>query len=95
MKRERIAAVVALAAVLAAPAAAQAAPQYPSGQHRLQQERMHRHALYHPAYRYEYQPTYHHETGDEDGVIADDVTGVNPFGAPPYPWGYDGRQFPY
>src|ERR1700747_427394 len=26
--------------------------------------------------------------GNEVGVIADDVTGANPFGAPPYPWAY-------
>jgi hypothetical protein len=87
MEPKRIAAVVALTAAMAAPAFAQAAPRSASTQHRLQQERMHRPARY----RYEYQPVYRYHTGDEVGVIADDVTGENPFGAPPYPWAhYDG-----
>ena len=84
MEPKRIAAVVALTAAMAAPAFAQAAPRSASTQHRLQQERMYRPARYHSAYRYEYQPPY---LGNEVGVIADDVTGDNPFGAPPYPWG--------
>ena len=87
VKPTRITALVALTATMAAPAFAQAAPQSASTQHRLQQERMHP-ARYHSAYPYEYRPAYHYETGDEVGVIADDVTGVNPFGAPPYPWAY-------
>jgi hypothetical protein len=77
MEPKRIAVVAALAAVVAAPAFAQAAPRSASTQHRLQQERMHRAARYHSAYRYEY------HRGNEVGVIADDVTGENPFGAPP------------
>jgi hypothetical protein len=85
MEPKRIAAVVALTAAMAAPAFAQAAPRSASTQHRLQQERMYRPARYHSAYRYEYQPPY---LGNEVGVIADDVTGANPFGAPPYPWAY-------
>ena len=38
---------------------------------------MHRPARSHSVYRYEY------HRGNEVGVIADDVTGANPFGAPP------------
>jgi hypothetical protein len=77
MEPKRIAVVAALTAAMAAPAFAQAAPRSASTQHRLQQERMHRPARNHSAYRYEY------HLGNEVGVIADDVTGVNPFGAPP------------
>ena len=77
MEPKRIAVVAALTAAMAAPAFAQAAPRSASTQHRLQQERMHRPARYHSAYRYEY------HRGNEVGVIADDVTGANPFGAPP------------
>ena len=77
MEPKGIAVVAALTAAVAAPAFAQAAPRSASTQHRLQQERMHRPARYHSAYRYEY------HRGDEVGVIADDVTGANPFGAPP------------
>ena len=76
MEPKGIAVVAALTAAMAAPAFAQAAPRSAST-HRLQQERMHRPARYHSAYRYEY------HRGDEVGVIADDVTGANPFGAPP------------
>jgi hypothetical protein len=88
MELKRIAAVVALTAAMAAPAFAQAAPRSASTQHRLQQERMHRPDRHHSAYRYGYQPAYSYHTGDEVGVIADDVTGENPFGAPPHPWAY-------
>jgi len=77
MEPKRIAVVAALTAAMAAPAFAQAAPRSASTQHQLQQERMHRPARYHSAYRYEY------HRGNEVGVIADDVTGANPFGAPP------------
>ena len=72
MEPKRIAVVAALTAAMAAPAFAQAAPRSASTQ-----ERMHRPARYHSAYRYEY------HRGNEVGVIADDVTGANPFGAPP------------
>ena len=96
MEPKRIAVVAALTAAMAAPAFAQAAPRSASTQHRSQQERMHRPARYHSAYRYEY------HRGNEVGVIADDVTGLNPFGAPPYPWAYHdgphvsfGGRFPY
>jgi hypothetical protein len=86
MEPKRIAAVAALAAAMAAPAFAQAAPRSASTQHRLQNERMHHPARYPvSANRYRYPPAY---LGNEVGVIADDVTGENPFGAPPYPWGY-------
>jgi hypothetical protein len=85
MEPKKVAAVAALTAAMAAPAFAQAAQRSESTQHRLQQERMHRPARYHSAYRYQYQPAYR---GNEVGVIADDVTGVNPFAAAPYPWGY-------
>lgn len=101
MNSTRIAAVAALTAAMAAPAFAQAAARSASAQHRLQQERMHRPARYYSAYRYEYQPAYPYETGDEAGVIAD-TSGANPFGAPPYPWAYYegpyvsfGGPFPY
>ena len=77
MEPKRIAVVAALTAAMAAPAFAQATPRSASTQHRLQQERMHRPARSHSVYRYEY------HRGNEVGVIADDVTGVNPFGAPP------------
>ena len=77
MEPKGIAVVAALTAAMAAPAFAQATPRSASTQHRLQQERMHRPARYHSAYRYEY------HRGNEVGVIADDVTGENPFGAPP------------
>ena len=77
MEPKGIAVVAALTAAVAAPAFAQAAPRSASTQHRLQQERMHGPALYHSDYLYEY------HLGNEVGVIADDVTGVNPFGAPP------------
>ena len=76
MEPKGIAVVAALTAAMTAPAFAQAAPRSAST-HRLQQERMHRPARYHSAYRYEY------HRGNEVGVIADDVTGANPFGAPP------------
>jgi hypothetical protein len=91
MEPKRIAVVTALAVAMAAPAFAQAAPRSASTQHRLHKERLHRPARYDSAYRYQYQPAYRYGTGDEVGVIADDVTGENPFGAPPYPWGYYGR----
>ena len=77
MNSAKIAAVAALTVAMAAPALAQATPRSASTQHRLRQERMHRPARYHSAYRYEY------HRGNEVGVIADDVTGANPFGAPP------------
>src|SRR5215471_11649662 len=54
MNSARIAAVAALTVAMAAPALAQATPRSASTQHRLQQERMHRPARYHSAYRYEY-----------------------------------------
>ena len=73
MDSKRIAAVAALTAAMAVPTFAQAAP----AQHRLQRERMHRPARSHSVYRYEY------HRGNEVGAIADDVTGANPFGAPP------------
>jgi hypothetical protein len=92
MQPKRMAAIAILMAAMAAPAFAQAPPRSASTQHRLQHERMHRPARYHSAYRYEYQPAH---LGNEAGVIADDVTGVNPFGAPPYPWGYYGSPSPY
>jgi len=87
MNSARIAAVAALTVAMAAPALAQATPRSASTQHRLQQERMHRPARYHSAYRYEYQPAYRYTDDNEDGVIAD-TFGGNPFGAPPYPWAY-------
>ena len=77
IEMERMAVVAVLTAAMAAPAFAQAAPRSASTQHRLQQERIHRPARYHSAYPYEY------HRGNEVGVIADDVTGANPFGAPP------------
>ena len=77
-----IATIVVLTAAMTAPALAQAAPRSASTQYRLHQERMHRSTRHHPADRYQYQPAYHCETGDAVGVIADDVTGENPFGAP-------------
>ena len=99
MEPKRIAVLAALTAAMAAPALAQAAPRYASTQHRLQQERMHRPVRYRSVYRYEYHPAY---LGNEPGVIADDLTGLNPFGAPPYQWAhYDGPyvsfggRFPY
>jgi hypothetical protein len=93
MDPKRIAAAAALTLAVAAPALAQAASRSASTQHRLQQARMHRPARYHPAYRYEYQPAY---LGNEVGVIADDVTGGNPFGAPLYPWALSLRgPFPH
>ena len=61
MDSKRIAAVAALTVAMAAPAFAQPAPRSASAQHRLQQERMYRHAqgrMYHPAYRYGYRPAY-------------------------------------
>ena len=84
MNFAKIAAVAALTVAMAAPAFAQATPRSASTQHRLQQERMHRPARHHSAYRYEYRPRY---DDNEDGVIAD-TFGGNPFGAPPYPWAY-------
>jgi hypothetical protein len=109
MRPRRIAALAALTMALAPPASAQAAPRSASPQHRLQHERMYRAARYHSAYRHEYQPAYpyeypppyHYETSNSAGVIAG-PTGVNPFGAPPYPWAYYhgpyvslGGPFPY
>ena len=109
MEPMRISALAALTVVMAAPAFAQAAPRSASPQHRLHQERTHHAARYHSAYRYEYQPAYRYEhpfpyryeTSNTAGVIAD-TTGVNPFGAPPYPWAYYdgpyvsfGGPFPY
>jgi len=79
-----LAALTALTLAMAAPAFAQATPRSASTQHRLQQERMHRPARHHSAYRYEYRPRY---DDNEDGVIAD-TFGGNPFGPPPYPWAY-------
>jgi hypothetical protein len=99
MEPKRIAVLAALTAAMAAPALAQAAPRYASTQHWLPQERMHRPVRYRSVYRHEYHPAY---LGNEPGVIADDLTGLNPFGAPPYPWAhYDGPyvsfggRFPY
>ena len=88
MNSTRIAAVAVLALIMTAPALTQAAPRSASTHHRLQKERMHYPAR--SAYRYEYRPAYWTGTGNEAGVIADDLTGENPFGAPPRPWGYFG-----
>ena|SRR6516164_6166522 len=57
MEPKRIAAVAALTVAMAAPAVAQPAPRSVSAQHRLQQERMYRHA-HRPAYSYGYHPAY-------------------------------------
>jgi hypothetical protein len=117
MEPMRISALAALTVVMAAPVFAQPAPRSASPQYRLHQERIHHAARYHSAYRYEYQPAYRYEyqpayryeypfayryeTSNTAGVIAD-TTGVNPFGAPPYPWAYYdgpyvsfGGPFPY
>ena len=94
MDSKRIAAVAALTVAMAAPAFAQAAPRGVSAQHRLQQERMYRHAqarMYRPAYRY--------GTGFWPADVAAGIVGgaigtagalaAAPFGAGPYAY-YNG-----
>ena len=93
MEPRRIATLAAVMAAMAAPAFAHGAPRSASAQHPLQKERMHRAAPYHSAHGYAYQPAYRYVyyppqiSDQEDGVIAGS-SGVNPFGAPPYPWAY-------
>ena len=86
MDSKRIAAVAALTLAMAAPAFAQQAPRSASAQHRLQQERMYRHAqgrMYHPAYHYGYRraygygyrPAYGYGTGFWPGDVAAGIVG--------------------
>ena len=82
MEPKRIAAVAALTVAMAAPAVAQPAPRSVSAQHRLQQERMYRHAHrpaysygYHPAYRYAYRPVYRYGTGFWPADVAAGIVG--------------------
>ena len=106
MNPKRIAAVAALTVAMAAPAFAQPAPRSASAQHRLQQERMYRHAqgrMYHPAYRYGYRPAYRYGTGFWPADVAAGIVGgaigtagaiaAAPFGAGPYAY-YNG-PYPY
>ena len=86
MNTKRIAAVAALTVAMAAPAFAQPAPRSASAQHRLQQQRMYRHAQdrmyrptygygYRPAYRYGYRPAYGYGTGFWPGDVAAGIVG--------------------
>ena len=105
MEPKRIAAVAALTVAMAAPAFAQAAPRGASAQHRLQQERMYRHAqarMYRPAYAYHYgyRPAYRYGTGFWPADVAAGIVGgaigtagalaAAPFGAGPYAY-YNGQ----
>jgi hypothetical protein len=76
MDLTRITTVAALTFAMAAPGLAQVTPRPATTRHSLHEERLHRAARYHSGYCYD---------GDEDGVIAD-LSGENPFGAPPSPW---------
>ena len=86
MDSKRIAAVAALTLAMAAPAFAQPSPRSASAQHRLQQERMYRHAQermhraaygyeYRPAYRYAYRPAYRYGTGFWPADVAAGIVG--------------------
>jgi len=106
MDAKRIAAVAALTMAMAVPAFAQPAPRAASAQHRLQQERMYRHAHgYRPAYHYAYRGTGFWPADAAAGIVGGAIgtagaIAAAPFGAGPYayynePYGYYNRPYAY